>query len=154
MATAKPKKETAENTPLSPQEDTQIVLDGLSEKERLEWLDLHAHAVKEEEYRAPLSDEELDEVKDRVTRYAIEMQVLEDEKKAFMDEWKERMKPISEANEEVVREARSKERVGFGKVWYVVNTEAKTTLKVTEGNLIISSRASLKEELAARLFVS
>ena len=148
------KKENKEGETLTTQGQIQEQLDELSENERIEWLDLQAHAVKEEDYRAPLTEEELEEVKSQVTQFAISMQKLGDEKKEFMDIWKEKMKPIAERNEEIVREARSQERVGFGKVWYVVDSDSKTTYKVTEGNLIVSSRPSHKEELAKRLFVS
>lgn len=151
MSTATKKQTTQEE--LTPQEHLQQQLDGMSPDERLEFLDLHAHTVKEEEYRAPLSDDELEEVKTRVTRLAIQIQELEDKKQRFMDEFKLEMKPLEAEHEEIVREARTQERVGFGKVWTMPDTESKTTFKVAEGNVITSSRPSYKEELAPKLFV-
>jgi hypothetical protein len=149
-ATSKIQK--AENV-LTPQQALQASLDSMSPKDRLEFLDLHAHSIKEEGYRAPLSDEELDEMKTVVTRLAIQIQELEDQKQAFMDELKLKMRPVEESYESVVREVRTQERIGFGKVWYMADTDSKTTFKVTEGNLIVGSRPSHKEELEKRLFI-
>ena len=138
---------------LTPQQSLQERLDELSHAERLEFLDLHAHSIKEESYRAPLSDEELDEMKTIVTRLAMQIQELEDQKQVFMDELKLKMKPVEESYENVVREVRTQERLGYGRVWYMADTDSKTTFKVTEGNLIVGSRPSHKEELEKRLFV-
>lgn len=47
--------------------ELQLELDNMGHNERIEYLNDTAHSVKEEEYRAPLTGEELDEVKSRVT---------------------------------------------------------------------------------------
>lgn len=132
--------------------EIQLELDGLGQNQKIDWLDAHAHSVKEEEYRAPLSGEELDEVKGRVTQLSVRLQEIEDRKKAFMDEIKAELKAVQEPLQEAVREARSGERIGFGKVWYVPDPAAKTTYKVAEG-VVIGQRPIRSEELQARLTV-
>lgn len=141
---AKKEKDTPQ---LTPQEVIQIQLDGMGDNERLDFLDVHAHSVKEEEYRAPLSEDELGEVKGKVTKLSVKHQELLDKKKQFMDELNEELKPLKEDLEETIREARSGERVSFGKVWYVPNADAKTTFKIVEGNVIVGSRAIRREEM-------
>lgn len=148
-ATSKVKTETG----LTPQQSLQASLDNMSPSERLEFLDLHANSIKEERYTAPLSEEELDEMKAIVTRLAVQIQELEDQKQVFMDELKMKMKPLEETYENVVREVRTQGRIGYGKVWYMADIDSKTTFKVTEGNLIVGGRPSHKEELEKRLFV-
>jgi hypothetical protein len=124
----------------------QGILDGLTQNGRLEWLEAHAFSIKEEEYHAPLSAEELDEAKTAITQYNVKLQELEDKKKRFMDELNEELKPTKEKLEVAVREARLNERQGFGKVYYVPNYEEGVTYKITEGNLVVGTRPMRSEE--------
>lgn len=126
-------------------------LEILSPSERLEFLDNNAHRVKECEYFAPLSEEDLDEVKNHITVLSCKYQELEDEKQRFMDEWKVKAKAVEEPLEELVREARSRKRAEFGKVWDVVDRTSGILYRVAEGNLIIDSRKADSEELAPRI---
>ena len=136
----------------TPQEFLQETLDAMTHGQRLEWLDANAHAVTEEEYRAPLTPEELDEVKGRVTTLASRLQALEDKKKAFMDELNTELKPMKADFEIAVREARQEERLARGKVWTLPDADSKTTFRVAEGNVIIQSRPIRREELDGNLF--
>ena len=125
----------------------QEILDGMSHNERLEWIRSNAISIqKNEEYRAPLSEEEIDEVKTRITKLNMELQKLEDEKNEFMSEHKAKVKPEKEALDLAVREARSNERVSRGDVFYVPMHELGRTYKVVEGGLIVGSRPMLAEE--------
>jgi len=130
----------------------QDTLDAMGHNERINFLELHAHGIKEEEYRAPLSEEEVDEVKSQTTLLACKMQEVEDKKKRFMDELNAEYKPMKEKFNEVVAEARSRERVSFGKVYYLPNIEEQVTYKVTEGNVIIGSRPIRREEMEGNIF--
>ena len=131
----------------------QDTLDGMTQNERIEWLESHAFSVKEEPYHASLTAEELDEVKDFITLKSVRLQELEDKKKTFMDELNEELKPLKERLENAIREARLSERDAFGKVYYVPNREEGVTYKITEGNLIIGTRPIRKEELDGNLFI-
>lgn len=133
--------------------ELQLELDSMGHNERIEWLNDNAHAVKEEEYRAPLTGDELDEVKGKVTHLSVRMQELEDEKKQFMDEWKLKAKSVAEPLQECIREARNGERIGFGKVWYMPDVDARMTYKVAEG-AVIGQRPIRNEELQGRLTVT
>lgn len=129
-------------------------LDGMTDNERLEFLDNNANSVKECEYRAPLTEEELNEVKNQVTSLSIKMQELEDEKADFMSLWKEKAKAVQLPLDELVREARTKQRIGYGKVWEVVDHSEKVVHSIAEGNLIVGYRKALPSDLAPRLFAS
>lgn len=132
----------------SPEEDNSIqgILDGLTQNGRIEWLEANSFSVKEEEYHAPLTAEELDEVKGFITQQNIKLQELEDKKKRFMEELNAELKPAKEKLELAVREARTNERQGFGKVYYVPNHEEGITYKITEGNLVVGTRPMRSEE--------
>lgn len=132
--------------------ELQLELDSMGHNERIEWLDAHAHVVKEEEYRAPLAGDELDEVKGKITWLSVRLQELEDEKKKVMDDLKKRFKEVSEPLKKAVIEAKDGERVGFGKVWYLPDPAAKTTYKIADG-VIIGQRPIRSEELQGRLIV-
>lgn len=149
---AKPAKEDVTEKSLTPQEFLQNELDSMPHGQRLDWLDANAFSVSEEEYRAPLTSEEIDEVKAKVTKLASKKQELEDRKKAFMDELNAELKPIVADLEVSVREARQGERNGRGKVWYLPDVDSKITFKVAEGNVIVGSRPIRREELDGNLF--
>jgi len=146
-----PKAASNKEEPVSSTPAFQEILDSATPNERIDFLDAHAFRVKECEYRAPLTDDEIGEVKDFVTRLSIKAQELEDEKQRFMDDWKVRSKAVEEPLEEAIREARTRERVGFGKVWDMVDHNSKTLYRIAEGNLIVSTRKADAEELAPRL---
>jgi hypothetical protein len=125
----------------------QEILDGMSHNERLEWIEANAYSIKQnEEYRAPLSEEEINDVKSLITKLNIEIQELEDEKKDFMDAFRPRLKSANERREIAVREARLNERVGKGTVYYVPMHELGMTYKVVEGGFIVGSRPMQSEE--------
>lgn len=126
-------------------------LDAMSHGERIEFLDNNAHRIKECEYQAPLSDEDLDEVKGHITVLSCKKQELEDEKQRFMDEWKAKMKMVEDPLSELVSEARLRKRTEFGKVWDVVDRESGLLYRVAEGNLIVDTRKADKDELAPRI---
>lgn len=151
MAT-KPKAKEGDSKQFTPQEFLQDQLDSMSNGQRLDWLDANAHSVQEEEYRAPLTIEEIEDVKAKITKLASKKQELEDKKKAFMDELNVELKPIVADLEEYVREARQGERNGRGKVWYLPDVDAKITFKVAEGNVVVGSRPIRREELEGNLF--
>jgi len=130
----------------------QLELDSMGHNERIEWLNDNAHAVKEEEYRAPLAGDELDEVKGKITHLSVRMQELEDEKKQFMEDWKAQAKAVSEPLQESICEARNAERIGFGKVWYMPDVDARITYKVADG-VVIGQRPIRSEELQGRLTI-
>lgn len=126
-------------------------LDAMSHGERLEFLDSNAHRVKECEYQAPLSDEDLDEVKGQITVLCCKLQELNDEKDRFMADWKARAKMVDDPLQELVSEARLRKRKEFGKVWDVVDRESGMLYRVAEGNLIVDTRKADKDELAPRI---
>ena len=137
-----------------PDNSLQDTLDGMSQNERINFLNTNSHRVKEREYLAPLSEEDLDEVKNQVTILSCKYQELEDEKQRFMDEWKVKAKAVEDPLEELVREARSRKRAEFGKVWDYVDRESGILYSVAEGNLIIDTRKADSEELAPRIHFS
>lgn len=154
MAKAAADSEEVKKKAQTPQEYLQETLDAMTHGQRLEWLDANAHRVDEEEYRAPLTPEELDDVKGKVTLLASKLQALEDKKKAFMDELNMELKPMKADFEVAVREARQEERLARGKVWTLPDADSKTTFRVAEGNVIIHVRPIRREELDGNLFGS
>ena len=131
----------------TPKNSLQEILDGMTQNERIEWLDAHCHVAKQEEYHAPLSAEDLDEVKDYVTNASIKMQELEDKKQRFMDELKIEMKPLKEKLDTAIREARLNERNGFGVVYYVPVHELGLTYRFAEGGTVfLGSRPMTAQE--------
>lgn len=111
-----------------------------------------ADKIAEEEYEAPLTDEEVDEVKTRVTRLSINKQKLEDEKKQFADKWNAEMKPIKADLDILVREARSGHRVTTGKVFYIADQDAGVMTKVVEDGVIIGTRPLRADERDTTIF--
>lgn len=117
----------------------------MTDAQRVEYLNSIASKVSEETYNVPLTDDELEDVKTRIARLSISAQELNDEKEAFNASFKERMKPIEQELDSLVRDARFCERTSYGKVWYVVSHSEGLTYKVSEGQ-ILSSRPMTRDE--------
>lgn len=65
------------------------------EDKRKEMLDSNSDGIEELDYTVILSDEEIIEKKDRLAIRSIEESRILDEKKEVVDEFKERLKPIT-----------------------------------------------------------
>jgi len=128
------------------------LFDNKTPEQAINELENMADFIKEETYEAPLTEEELDDVKTRVTRLNINKQKLEDEKKEFMDKHNAEMKPLKADLEMMVREARSGHRQTKGKVYYIADQEAGIMKMAVEDGLIIGTRPLKAEERDTTIF--
>jgi len=124
----------------------------LEHNDRIEKMDVVAFKTAMEDYDAPLTKEELDEVKDRITDKSIEMARLNAEKKAFMDKWNEKAKPVKSDLSVAVEEARVGVRREHGKVWYMDDQDAGVMRRVVEDGVVLDERPLRRDERQAKMF--
>jgi uncharacterized small protein (DUF1192 family) len=128
------------------------VISGMEHNERIDALDSQCHHTAMEDYEAPLTASEIDEVKDRVTYLASTIQRLEEKKKELVAELAGELKPKKEEFANVVREARSGMRVENGKVWYMDDQILGIMTRVAEDGIELSSRPLKRDERDASVF--
>lgn len=124
----------------------------LEQNDRIEKMDVIAFKTAMEDYDAPLTKDELDEVKNRITDKSIEMARLNAEKKEFMDKWNEKAKPVKSDLAVAVEEARAGVRREHGKVWYIDDQVAGTMSRVVEDGVVLDTRPLRRDERQAKMF--
>lgn len=111
-----------------------------------EMLDSNADEVVEMEYTEFLSEEELAERKNLLAQRSIEESRLMDEKKAFNDEIKARIKPIKEEKDMILTEIKHGSRSLFGKCYKMVDHSKKEVGYYNgRGQLVYSRPAQANE---------
>ena len=124
----------------------------MEHNERIHAMDSKAHHTAVEDYEAPLTPEEIDAVKDRVTALAGSIQLLEDKKKELVAELTGQIKPKKEEFANIVRESRSGMRTENGKVWYMDDQKKGTMERVTEEGIVLSTRPLRRDERDTSIF--
>ena len=66
------------------------------EKERLEFLKANCYGIEEKGYMKQFSPQEIDLMKTELAEISIKMNDIEIEKKALIDDFKERLKPLAQ----------------------------------------------------------
>ena len=85
-----------------------VLFEKLSEKERLQMLSDNADTVEEIGYMKAFTPEEMEKMKDRLSKIVIDINDIDDEKKAANDEFKLRKKPLETEKQELLANIKNK----------------------------------------------
>jgi hypothetical protein len=113
-------------------------LDGMTPDEVLDFLENHATRVDETEFMMPLSDEELEAIKLKVFEATAKKIDLDEEYKSIREEFNDKAKELKEFIEDRVTEVRIKAKRQYGRLYRIVDREAKTVYEVASDGVIIS----------------
>lgn len=126
-------------------------LKDLSPDDRLSVLQGEAAKIEEQVYTRFLSDDELDRKKDELTKNAILIATIEEEKKAEMQAYKDKLDPIRDA----FKECREALKVGgiqeTGLVYVIPDHDQSMMHVITSAGDLLHSRRMLPEERQFRL---
>lgn len=126
-------------------------LKDLSPDDRLSVLQGEAAKIEEQVYTRFLSDDELDRKKDELTKNAILIATIEEEKKEAVASFKDRLDPIRDA----FNECREALKVGgvqeTGLVYVIPDHDQNMMHVVTGAGDLLHSRRMLPEERQFRL---
>ena len=116
-------------------------------EERAQFLEDNCDAVEDVTYSRAFSPEELALKREQLTDSSIKIADIEEEKKAVMDEFKERLKPLKETNGEAIKALRDKSQTVTEKCYKFIDEETKMVgFYNKEGNLV-NSRPAFQKEL-------
>ena len=99
------------------------ILQDQTPMERIRVLKDMAEKVEEFTYPKQLDDRQMGAVKDEFTKTAIQMARMNEEKKQFMDEFRNRMKPVKMTMESVLNTIRNKHEEITENVYLIKDTD-------------------------------
>lgn len=116
-------------------------------EERAQFLEDNCDAVEDVTYSRAFSPEELALKREQLTDSSIKIADIEEEKKAVMDGFKERLKPLNETKDEAIKALREKSQTVTEKCYKFLDEETKMVgFYNKEGNLV-NSRPAFQKEL-------
>ena len=120
-------------------------------EQRLENLRNHADSITTEAYYKPLSEDELNALKDTLTDTMIVTNQLEDERKALVKELTDRIKGNKVSMKEMLRNIRQKSVEVTGQLYYIRNYADRELLTYNEEGLLINRRRLRPDEQQATI---
>lgn len=121
--------------------------------QRLQFLKDNADAVVEKTYMRKFTPEELQSHKEELANTDILINDIEEEKKAVLDEFKDRLQPLKEKHTELIENIRQKATLVKGICYAFVSEEERMTYIINEDGDCIESRPCTAEELQKTVFV-
>lgn len=120
--------------------------------QRVRFLKDNADAVVEKTYMRKYTPEELQSHKEELANTDIQISDIEEEKKAAMDEFKERLQPLKDKHSELVENIRQKATLVKGICYAFVSEEERTTYIINEDGDCIESHPCTADELQMTVF--
>lgn len=122
----------------------------LSERDRIIVLRENAYSVEQTTYMRPLSEEEIADRKNTLTKNSIELYDIEEQKKEAVKVFKEKIDPLKAENRGLLFEIRTKQVKAEGELFNMMN-EVEGTMETYdhEGNFIASRRLRPNERQLA-----
>ena len=122
------------------------LFENYSQIERIEMFEANADKVEERTYFEELSDNELIEKKSKFAQISIELAKLEDEKKAEMDKFKTKMKPIQKESSGLLNEIKTGHAEKYGKVYKMIDHETRMVGYYSEAGNLVEKRPATEDE--------
>ena len=126
----------------------------LSSNDRLRLLQENAAKTTDGIYQKPLTPEQLDANREKLSDNLIQLSQWEDELSAIKDEYKTKMKPSKEENALLLGEIKTKQKSIVGVLYHVPNFEEKMMEVYDEEGELIESRRLRPDEQQGRLFIA
>lgn len=124
----------------------QFLFQELEEKERASRLESISEGQEEQEYSLFLSQEELAERKDTLSRLVIQESAIADRKKEVLDEFKVELLPITTQKKEVLSEIKSGTVRTKGVVYKVLEEKARQVGYYNARGQLVMQRAMTTDD--------
>lgn len=120
---------------------------------RSKYLGDNADALEQKSYMRPFDQSEVEQKKDDLTRLCIQIDNLELEKKEFMDNWKEKAKPVIEEKKMILTDLRQgAEFINDTCYKFVDRGEGMVGYYSPEG-MLIEQRKAKPDEMQTTIFM-
>ena len=116
-------------------------------EERAQFLEDNCDAVEDVTYSRAFSPEELALKREQLTDSSIKIADIEEEKKAVMDEFKERLKSLNKTKGEAIKALRDKSQTVTEKCYKFLDEETKMVCFYNKEGNLVSSRPAFQKEL-------
>lgn len=125
----------------------------LEVKERLLLLQQNSDKIEETTYYKPLTQDELDVRRERLTDNAIKLSEYEDEKKEIMADFKSKSDPLAKENKMLLTEVKTRQAEVKGNLYHLANHD-EGMMETYDGNgeLISSRRLRPEEKQSQNIF--
>jgi len=120
--------------------------------QRQQVMEEQADRVEETTYFKPLTPEELDLKRERLTDNAIKLSEIEDEKKETMKEFKDRTDPLVLENRMIMMDVKRKSQEVQGRIYHIANYDDGTMETYDYNGEFISSRRLRPDEKQKNIF--
>lgn len=114
---------------------------------RIAFLTDNCDKIEEKGYMKRFSADQLSQMKDELSEAAIRINDIEEEKKAIMDEFKERLKPLIDEKSRLLKGLKNKSEFVNEKCYKFVDTEAREVGFYNQDGDLIEARPAYVEEL-------
>lgn len=123
-------------------------------QQRKQYLADNADSVVKKTYMRRFTPEELQSRKEELANVSISINDIETEKKAAMDEFKERLKPLTEQRGLLIEDIRKKAETVTGDCYCFVDEKERMTYVINEDGDCIEAHPCTADELQKTLFHS
>ena len=121
-------------------------------QQRKQYLADNADSVVEKTYMRRFTPEELQSRKEELANVSISINDIENEKKAALYEFKERLKPLAEKRGLLIEDIRKKAETVTGNCYCFVVEEERMTYVINEDGDCIEAHPGTAEELQKTVF--
>lgn len=118
----------------------------VSPEERKILLEQNADIIEETKYQKPLTQDDLDLRRERLTDNCIKLSELEEEKKEVVKGYKDRMDPLIADNKILMSEVRTKQSTVQGRLFHMKNHDTSMMETFDEDGLLVSTRRLRPDE--------
>lgn len=118
----------------------------MEKRARLQLLRDTADKVEETKYQKPLSQDDLDLKREKLTENCIRLSELEDEKKEAMAVFKEKMNPLVGENKVLLTEVKTRQTTVVGELFHMANHQSGMMETYDEDGLLVLSRRLRPDE--------
>ena len=121
-------------------------------KARIDFLAHNCDKIEEKSYMKRFTTEQLSEMKEKLSETAIEINDIENEKKASMDVFKDRLKPLTEEKQRLLTGLKNKAELVAGKCYKFFDNDTREVGYYNEDGDLIESRPAYADELQTTIF--
>lgn len=129
-----------------------VLFSNLSENERIQMLSDNADTIEEVGYMKSFTSEEMETMKDRLSKIVIDINDIDEEKKAVNDEFKLRKKPLEIEKQELLTNINSKSKYIVEGCYKFCDHDEQTVGFYNKQGILVHCRPMRQEERNRTIF--
>lgn len=131
---------------------SKVFMPDIDPQQRKMLLEQNADRIEQNEYLKPLTPEDLDLRREKLTDNAIQLSDLEEEKKEAMADFKAKIDPLTKENKGLLVEIKTRQAKVSGVLYHMANHEEGMMETYDENGELIQSRRLRPDEKQQSIF--